>query len=226
MAQSPRNGYETNPDQIDWLTTYQDKTHLNFLAASLFVFGMERFKAAKIIEGLPQLEATYRHYKSGIISLQTAAKTFTPFMWDWLIDEIRICLFFENYMKGELLYQGYVIHQFKDSTNDKSSRIGQLIKIQQKQPISTSELLTQEVKADELHRKTINMELMLRTSYQELIRLPSDVLIIVKRMNENRNKLHFASEATGQLGEADIRDLKLLDAFVDLQKTRLVTPNQ
>jgi hypothetical protein len=50
------------------------------------------------------------------------------------------------------------------------------------------------------------MELMLRTSYQELIRLPSDVLIIVKRMNENRNKLHFASEATGQLGEADIRD--------------------
>lgn len=225
MAQSPRYGYESDPDQIDWVTAYQDKSHLNFLAASLFVFGMERFKAAKIIEGLPHLEATYRHYKSGIISLQSAAKTFTPFMWDWLIDEIRICLFFENYMKGELLFQGYVIHQFKDSSNDTCSRIGQLIKKQQKQPIPTSELLTHEVRAGELNRKTITMELMLRPSYQKLIRLPSDVLLIVKRMNENRNKLHFASEASGELGEPLIRDLKLLDAFVDLHKTRLVHPS-
>lgn len=225
MSQSPQHDYESAPDKIDWITAYQDKAHLNFLVGSLFVFGMERFKAAKIIEGLPHLEAAFRHYKSGIITLQTVAKTVTPFMWDWLIDEIRICLFFENFMKGELLYQGYVIHQFKDASNDKSSRIGQLIKRQQKQPISTSELLAQEVQANELHRKTITMELMLRPSYQELIRLPSDVLIIVKRMNENRNKLHFATDASGELGEALIRDLKILDAFVDLHKTRLVHPS-
>jgi len=207
MAQSPRYGYEADPDQIDWITAYQDKGHLNYLAASLVVFGIERFKGAKIIEGLPHLEATFRHFKAGIITLQTAGEAVAPFMWDWLIDEIRICLFFENFMKGELLSRGYVIHQFKDCSNEKNSRIGQLIKWQQKQPISSSELLAQEVQANELHRKTITMELMLRPSYQELIRIPSDVLVIVKRMNENRNKLHFASEAAGQLGEELIRDL-------------------
>jgi len=225
MAQSPRNGYESNPDLIDWISAYQDNAYLNYLAGSLFAFGMERFKGAKIIEGLPHLEATFRHFKEGIIPLPTAGKAVAPFIWDWLIDEIRICLFFENFMKGELLFQGYVIHQFKDSTNDKSCRIGQLIKRQQKQPIPTSALLDQKVQTGELHRKTINMELMLRPSYQELIRLPNDVLLIVRRINENRNKLHFSSEAAGELGEALIRDLKLLDAFVDLQRTRLVTPN-
>lgn len=222
MTQSPSKGYETDPDQIDWIIAYQNEAHLNHLAGALFVFGMERFKGARIIEGLPQLEATYRHYKAGIISLDMAAKSLAPFMWDWLIDEIRICLFFENFMKGELLLKGYVIHQFKDSSNDKSSRIGQLIKRQQKQPISKSQLLAEEVKSHELHGKTITMELMLRPSYQELIRLPSDVLRVVKRMNENRNKLHFASEAGGELGESLLGDLKLLDAFVQLQRTRLV----
>lgn len=39
---------------------------------------------------------------------------------DWLIDEIRICLFFENFMKAEPLDKGCVIH-FKPAQGLSSS---------------------------------------------------------------------------------------------------------
>lgn len=65
------------------------------------------------------------------------------------------------------------------------------------------------------------MDLMFRQKYQAVIGIPTDVLAVVRRINESRNKLHFTSEVGGELSGKLVKDLKLLDAFVDLQLTRI-----
>ncbi|MBL7950415.1 MAG: hypothetical protein JNM62_01740 [Flavobacteriales bacterium] len=231
MAIGPSTQFETDPDKIDWLAAYEDKAYMNHLAVALVVFGAERFKAARIISGIPHLEAIHTQHKKGIITLDTAAKSVLPFMMDWLIDEIRICLFFENFMKAELISQGAIIHTFRDPNplpkrrwcwqKQKLSKAQQLHRAQQKNPIDARSIADNGI-IKEPHRTTITMELMMSKNYQQTIRIPAEVLEVVKRYNRNRNKLHLTSEVGGQLGTKLIDELKLLDAFVDQQLKRIV----
>lgn len=220
MAAAPESGYETDPDRIDWITVYQDKAYLNYLAGALVCFSAERFKGANIIKKLSELEAIQRHVAKKIVPLSTAERSILPFLMDWLIDEIRICLFFENFMKAELLDKGYVIHYIQDPTQQESSKAALLRKEQKLRPIPSSRLVADGLTSAEILSKTLTMDLMFRPKYQEVIGIPSDVLAVVRRMNENRNKLHFTSEVGGELSNKGINDLKLLDAYVNLQLTR------
>ncbi len=233
MAIGPTSGYETDPDKIDWIAAYQEPAYLNHLAGALVAFGAERFKKARIIEQLPQLETIQQHVKMKIITTEAAGKALLPFLMDWLIDEIRICIFFENLMKAELLSQGAIIHTFRDVRpipkprwcwqRNKQTKAQQLHKAQQNQPLAVSSLVINNI-TQELQRNTISMELMFKPKYQQVIRTPQDILEIVKRMNHNRNKLHLTSEVGGVLGAETIRELKLLDAYVDQQIARLTHP--
>ena len=143
-----------------------------------------------------------------------------PFLMDWLIDEIRICLFFENFMKAELLDKRFVIHYVHDPTQVKRSKAAILRKEQKDRPILSSRLVADGLTNSELQSKTLTMDLMFRTKYQVVIGIPADVPVVVRRMNENRNKLHFTSEVGGELSSKLVNDLKLLDAYVNLQLAR------
>ncbi|MBK9760382.1 MAG: hypothetical protein IPO90_10540 [Flavobacteriales bacterium] len=198
MATVPTSGYETDPDRMDWITVYQDKAYLNYLAGALVYFSAERFKGANIIKKLGELEAIQRHIAQKIVTLHSGGQAIIPFLMDWLIDEIRICLFFENLMKAELLDKGFLIHYVNDPTQ-KSSKAAILRKEQKDRPIPSSRLVTDGFTNAELQSKTLTMDLMFRPKYQAVIGIPSDVLVVVRRMNENRNKLHFTSEVGGEL---------------------------
>lgn len=213
--------YETNPDLLDWAMVYQDGAHRNHLAGAMVYFSAERFKEANIIKRLSELEGIQRHIAQKIIGWDTARKRIMPFLMDWLIDEIRICLFFENFMKAELLDKGFVIHYIHDPSQRKGSNAARLRKEQKERPIPTTRLVTEGMTNAELQPKTLTMDLMFRPKYQAVIGIPTDVLAVVRRINESRNKLHFTSEVGGELSSKLVNDLKLLDAFVDLQLTRI-----
>lgn len=221
MATGPTSGYETDPDRMDWIAVYQDKAYLNYLAGALVYFSAMRFKGASIIKKLGELEAIQRHIVQKIVTVDTGPQAIRPFILDWLIDEIRICLFFENFMKAELLDKGFVIHYVQDRSQQKSSKAALLRKEQKDRPIPSSRLVADGLTNAELRSKTLTMDLMFRPKYQEVIGIPTDVLAVVCRMNKNRNKLRFTSEVGGELSSKGVNDLKLLDAFVDLQLMRI-----
>jgi hypothetical protein len=227
MGKAPRTGYETDPDLMDWIAVYEDKDQLKNIAGSLIAFGAERFKGAKIIQGLRHLEAIQNHSRKGITTMEATSTAILPFMMDALIDEIRICLFFENYMKAELLLHSAIIHTFRDPVKPtipiwerKPTKAEQLHDAQKKQPIAIWNLKANGV-TTELQRETITMTLMLKPKYQKVIRLPKDVLTLVRFYNNRRNRLHLATEVSFTLDNKTIEGLKLLDAFVDLQSSRL-----
>lgn len=221
-----RSGYEMDPSRINWLEAYEDQEYLDHIAGALIVFGAERFKGANIVKGLSHLEAIHRHRVKGITTIKATAMAMQPFMMDWLIDEIRICIFFENFMKAVLLHNGAIIHTFKDKitppqprSERKPTKAEQLYRAQQKQPIAGSSLKANGIKDELQQHRTIEMSLMLTPKYQKVIGLPKDVLAIVKRYNYRRNLLHLTTEVSGEMNKETIKEIKLLDAFVDLQMT-------
>ncbi|MBK8924260.1 MAG: hypothetical protein IPM81_22675 [Saprospirales bacterium] len=78
---------------------------------SLIVFGAGVFKRAKVINEFDQLNRIYLDRKNG------AAKISDPilqeFIFEYLIDCVRIAIFFENYMKAELIVNGFCVHKIK-----------------------------------------------------------------------------------------------------------------
>ena len=150
----------------------------------------------------------------GIISEATTKKELFPYIFDWVIDDIRICIFFENFLKAVLLHMGVIIHRFDRNT----PKGKQLDKAQWKSPLSVSCIPDNNI-TTELRHTTLEMGLLLGDDYQKVIGLRKDVLEIVKVINTRRNKLHLMTEVAGELSTATINDLKLLDGFVDLALT-------
>jgi len=114
-----------------------------------------------------------------------------------------------------------VIHYIHDPSQRKGSNATLSRKEQKERPIPSARLVTEGLTNAELQPKTLTMDLMFRQKYQAVIGIPTDVLAVVRRINESRNKLHFTSEVGGELSGKLVKDLKLLDAFVDLQLTRI-----
>ncbi|MBK9176870.1 MAG: hypothetical protein IPM46_11160 [Flavobacteriales bacterium] len=211
--------YELDPEKIDWAKTYQDRNHLAVLAVNLINFGGEAFKGARIIRDWAYLEELQRRRQAGVMSETEFTLAVLPFVMDYLVDQVRFCIYFENYMKARLLLKQVIIHRIKDQiepTQPKGQRNAtiaeQFDKQVQKAPID-AEGLAQHRIATEIQQETISLDTMLKAKYQVAIGLPEDVRLIVKTMNRQRNKLHLRTDV--QFTTEVLDDIKRLKAFVD-----------
>lgn len=175
----------------------------------MIVFGLEEFKHAYIIQNLDQLEALLDKKDRGEIDIEEFGQAMAPFMFDDLSDAIRICVFFENYMKAILMSQRMIVHQFA------SERLKPLGKKQSKRPIVNRYFVKCNIEPREVSEQTIGMGTMLNSKYQEVIKLPEDVLSVVREINSSRNELHFRPSITGEYGRSTVADLRRLNEFVE-----------
>jgi hypothetical protein len=83
---------------------YLDKETIDETAIKLIVFGGEVFKRALIIKNLLPLKDAVIKRDNNQISKSEFVKIAEPFFIENLIDAIRICIFFENYMKSTLIF--------------------------------------------------------------------------------------------------------------------------
>lgn len=133
------------------------------------------------------------------------------------MDYTQIITCFENFMKGVLLLNGYVVH--KISSKQKKD----LSDAQKDRPIKIEEVFTENSfeqyrKNDtETTKETIYFSWLLKEKYQKVIQLPKDVCDILKRINKERNELHFMCQIQIIHTEQGIRDQQTLIDFV--QKT-------
>jgi len=201
-------------EKVDWIERYRDGRILGPICSGMIVFGLEEFKHAYIIQNLDQLEALLDKKDRGEIGLEEFGQALAPFMFDDLSDAIRICVFFENYMKAILMSERMIVHQFS------SERLKPLGKRQSKRPIVNRYFVKCHIEPREMSEQTIGMGTMLNNKYQEVIKLPEDVLAIVREINSSRNELHFRPSIAGEYGRSTVADLRRLNEFVEpwLQK--------
>jgi len=173
------------------------------------MFGLEEFKGAYIIQNLDQLEVLLDKKGRGEIGLEEFGQALAPFMFNDLSDAIRICVFFENYMKAILMSERMIVHQF---TSEPLKPLG---KRQSKRPIVNSYFVKCQIKPREVSEQTIGMGTMLSSKYQEVVKLPEDILGIVREINSSRNELHFRPSIAGEYGRSTVADLRKLDGFAD-----------
>lgn len=186
----------------------------------MILFGLEEFKGAYVIQNLDRLEELLEKRERGEIAIEELARAIAPFMFNDLSDAIRICVFFENYMKAILLSERMIIHQFA------SDRLKSLGSRQRKRPIINRYFVKCRVEGREVSDLTIGMETMLRKSYQEVIKLPDDIQSIIREISATRNELHFRPNITGEYGRPTIVDLRKLNDFADQLAQRIVEAPQ
>lgn len=204
-----RTQFETDSDLIDFAAAY-NSDHILYLAQSVAVFGSEMFKAAKMIQDVKHLEAIHDHHKKGITTPNAIVQAMAPYLFNRLTDEIMIVTGFENVIKADLIFKGYVVHEFENTSK------GKLLKAEQKAaPLLISRMIAEGVTKADIKPKTITMSRMLDPSYTQALGMPSVVVEVLKKFNKRRNNLHFITEMSGELGKEILAELKTLDGIID-----------
>jgi hypothetical protein len=189
-------------------------------AQALKVFGKEIIKKAKVIREFDLLKELTLGLDSKSISPQNSL--ISDFAFEYLIDCVRILIFFENYMKAELIVQDFCIHRI----NKQYPTFSNLAKDQFIRPIKLKEIHNIEpfiincnnkfIHHNALLDTTIGMkELIKKEDYLSCYELPPSLISFVESLNKERNRLHFNEEIEFQLSKEFINNLETINNFVD-----------
>jgi hypothetical protein len=184
-------------------------------AVDLIHFGYGQFRRAKKIGQLDMLKALHTNGNQ-----PEYQKEVLEFGLEGVIDAVRICICFENYMKAKLLAEGFLVHELdKDVTGIKD-----LAKAQRERPVSLKEAVHLSggwSKSPDgldylvgVRKQTLKMSWMLGKAYQEKIDLPASVLKYLDGVNKQRNELHFYMTDGFSTSDDTIESIQNLIRFV------------
>jgi hypothetical protein len=202
-----------------WL--YRNKEEQNQVAGSLVAFGAEVATRANVIRCLDILREwnqalqANESYDKQAIAIELSL--------DYLMDSVRILIFFENYMKAELIVRNFCVHQINKSNQSRADLI-MLAKQQDKRPVELYEIRDLEsfIVNDEekiitntgLKETTIGMNVLLQPAYLEHYAFDDEILRIVRELLVLRNKLHFHSSARFEMSTQFIDDIERINSFI------------
>lgn len=180
-------------------------------AMNLIHFGYGQFHRARLITRLDLLQAINEHgnrpeFQQDAVELGM----------DGVVDAIRICICFENFMKAALLAKGFFIHELdkgheplKSLAKEQSARPLTLVEVRSIcggwQPTKDGFRYLKGVK-----KNTLKMSWMLGPAYQEVVGLPIGVAEFLRGLNDKRNNLHF------YLSDGFITSKKIVQSIEDL----------
>jgi hypothetical protein len=211
-----------------WL--YSSQEEMMGTGASLIVFGAGVFKRAKVINEFDQLNRIYLDRKNG------AAKISDPilqeFIFEYLIDCVRIAIFFENYMKAELIVNGFCVHKIKKEI----PKFEPLAEEQRKGPVKVRDIhsieafqvndQTKTIYHNAIKETTLGIsELTGTTEYTKHYKFDKTTLDYLKELNQKRNNLHFHESVEFELSDRFLKKIKNLNAFVDLVMNTFIKYN-
>ncbi len=211
-----------------WL--YSTQKEMSSTSASLIIFGAGVFKRAKVVKEFDRLNQLYFERKNG--DPKIGDPILEEFIFEYLIDCVRITIFFENYMKAELILNGFCIHQIKKDL----PMFETLAKDQRKRPIKVKEL--HDIEAFQVDDKaktilhngvketTLGMsDLIGSAEYTKHYRFDKTTLDYLRELNQKRNNLHFHESVEFELSNRFLDKIKNLNAFVDLVMGTMVKFN-
>lgn len=192
-------------------------------AISLTVFGAKQFKKANIFSFLPKLEEISERYSKSTIPIGVFNKDILPYVEYWLMDSIRIIVFFENYMKAKLILADCLAHRINDNEGkeyfhikaEQKKRPIKLVELNNIKPFSFSEeekVVTHE--ALSVYTLGFN-DILSRKKYVDLFSIEKDLIGFLKVINKDRNRLHFLDQLNFTLSTDFIKKIYEINDFVD-----------
>jgi hypothetical protein len=208
---------------------YYNPETIDTTSAAMVIFGAEHFKRAFVIQHLDALKLKVHERNNNLPPESDFHDFMKDFFFEKITDAIKICMFFENYMKAVLLSLDYLIH-----TIQKGKGCDELEKQQKKRPVKTKEFHdTQNFAVNEqqmsVHHEALTNHtlsfstLLLKEKYQEVINLPQDLRDLLKVLMDQRNAHHFISEWTFESSEQYLDRLTRANQFVDELLSRYVS---
>jgi hypothetical protein len=212
------------------LLIYADPPRQLEAAGSLIIFGIEQLKRAKIIDKVADLEFCNTLMQNNLPYNRMAL--LENFMWDYLIDAVRILVFFEGYMKAELIIKGFCIHNL--NKDGPYSALSALTSQQRKRPVLLDEIQTvipfaftknpDTIAHGGLKETTLGVSTLLLPKYRAHYQFDDILADDIKYFNAVRNKLHLNASAEFELSPMLIARIKRIDAFVDATISRWIKP--
>jgi len=140
-----------------------------------------------------------------------------------VLDAMRICTSFENYMKAVLIEKGFVIHQIDKRALD--SRYRHLAKEQKTRPIKSSEIKEAEglkykrgngYDFKSLKTHTLSMSFLLsKEKYVAAHKLNPYLIGMLTKINKHRNTLHCLIGDSSMYSEAILDEYAYMKNFVN-----------
>ncbi len=201
------------------LEIYLSKETMAKAAHDLTQFGLETVKKTKCLNEIERLKELKQILDSGRgleVKNELAA-----FAFEWLIDTIRIVVFFENHMKATLVYNGFCVHEIQNVTYFKELRTAQ-----QQRPISVNEISEIEpAKVDSSNEivihfgiksnYTVGFETLLKPDYTKHYDVDLSLIPFLNKIRTERNKLHFHGGIDFSISDKMISDLQLINEYTE-----------
>lgn len=166
-------------------------------------------------------ELEYAISLTGINHLEEMTDVLNAFTKEALIDDVKLTICFENYMKATLLQAGYLIHIIRPAkTHSQYTGLQALAKRQKDEPILITDFSTLDGIVYDSQKKmnvfpalsdqTIGIgKLLDKAKYQAVVRLPINIAEVAKDAKNHRNNIHYL------LGEAASYSSKQIDNMIE-----------
>lgn len=199
-----------------WL--YSDRTEQYKTAINLVIFGANTFRDAEIIKRIDELEAKLVSLEKG---LHPKKVEINDFIFSYLIDTIKIVLFFENYFKAELIINNFCVHKisnnnplYMDLRKDQFKRPINIDEINQIAPFNIDKI-NKEITHQSIERNTLGFSnLIASEEYLKFYKIDRELITFLKNLNESRNEIHFLTGLNFDLSAKKLDELKKTNNFV------------
>ncbi len=202
------------------LWIYSSEEKINETAISLILFGAKIFNDTKIIKELDLLESLNDRLDNETLELPN--DELHEFMFEWLVDCVKILIFFENYMKAELMANGFCVHKL----NNEIPEFKKLAKKQGREPIPISLINSIEpfevyIETEQVFHRAIKEitiginEMVSSDNYFKYYKFSIDDLSFLKEIIRYRNKLHFNDSISFAISSEKIKRIKSIKLFVE-----------
>jgi hypothetical protein len=187
MTRIPIDPRQVHPKEI-----YEFEWMMNFVVVGQLTFSYRTFQLIEVIKNLDKLKTFIEIGNTISIEQRVEYLKDNDFLFQRILDDIKIAMVFENYFKSKLLLNDYIIHVI-NPTNDKLKKLKNL---QFKRPIEKSELLkivgdVNEIK-NNITENTINYSTILNSpKYYKLFLIEREIIDFLIQLNKERNRLHL-----------------------------------
>jgi len=209
--------------------SYYSPETINETTQAMVLFGAEHFRRAYIVMHLDKLKQHVHDQKLKLKSDLEFHTFINDFFFETLTDAIKICIFFENYMKAVLLSKDYLIHKI-----GRNKGCEELEQQQKKRPVTTFEFHSvknfdichdqKTVQHTALTNQTLTFSTLLSDPYQQVIGLPDTLKYFLHKLAAERNELHFISSWQFEISDSRLDQLTEAKNFVDDLVSRYI-PN-
>ena len=204
------------------LDIYYDKETLQKASKELLMFGLEVVKRAKCIKDLEQFNRLFEEVEAGRIS--PVDPRFTEYHFEWLIDTIRIGVFFEAYFKAMLILNGHCVHEVQIEKGNAEHQ--KLKKTLAKKPVPLTEvhkyspfIVDNEMKTVKCAvlkpEFTIGLATLLKEDYLKFYQIDKGLTSFVKNIKSERNRLHFFDGIERTVSEELLSKLWMVNGFIE-----------